>query len=71
MVETLKTLLGTLLLLFRSRSRLQAEILVLRQHLIVLRRTAPKRVRLRAVGRKNSIRIPVATENSIRARNRQ
>jgi len=31
MVETLKTALGTLLLLFQSRSRLQVEILVLRQ----------------------------------------
>jgi hypothetical protein len=43
--------LGTLLLLFQSRSRLQVEILALRQQLIVLRRTAPKRVRLRAVDR--------------------
>jgi hypothetical protein len=51
MVETLKTALGTLLLLFQSRSRLQVEILALRQQLIVLRRTAPKRVRLRAVDR--------------------
>ena len=51
MVETLKTLLGTLLLLFRSRSRLQVEILALRQQLIVLRRTAPKRVRLRTLDR--------------------
>jgi transposase InsO family protein len=51
MFETLKTLLATLLLLFRSRSRLQVEILVLRQQLIVLRRTAPKRVRLRALDR--------------------
>ena len=51
MVETLKTLLGTLLLLFRSRSQLQVEILVLRRQLIVLRRTAPKRVRLRALDR--------------------
>jgi transposase InsO family protein len=51
MVETLKTLLGTLLLLFRSRSQLQVEILVLRQQLNVLRRTAPKRVRLRALDR--------------------
>ena len=51
MVETLKTVLGTLLLLFQSRSRLQVEILVLRQQLNVLRRTAPKRVRLRAVDR--------------------
>jgi hypothetical protein len=51
MVETLKTVLGTLLLLFQSRSRLQVEILALRQQLIVLRRTAPKRVRLRAADR--------------------
>lgn len=48
MVETLKTVLGLLLLLFQSRSRLQVEILVLRQQLIVLRRTAPKRARLNA-----------------------
>jgi hypothetical protein len=51
MVETLKTVLGTLLLLFQSRSRLQIEILVLRHQLIVLRRTAPRRARLRAVDR--------------------
>jgi hypothetical protein len=51
MVETLKTLLSTLLLLLRSRSRLQVEILVLRQQLIVLRHTAPKRIRLRALDR--------------------
>jgi len=51
MVEPLKTVLGTLLLLFQSRSRLQVEILALRQRLIVLRRTAQKRVRLRAVDR--------------------
>ena len=51
MVEMLKTLLGALLLLFQSRFRLQVEILVLRQQLIVLRRTAPRRVRLRALDR--------------------
>ena len=51
MVEMLKALLGALLLLFQSRSRLQVEILVLRQQLIVLHRTAPKRVRLRALDR--------------------
>jgi hypothetical protein len=49
MVETLKTVLGTLLLLFRSRSRLQVEILVLRHQLVVLRCTVPKRARLNAV----------------------
>jgi hypothetical protein len=51
MVELLKTLPDMLLLLFQSRSRLQVEILALRQQLIVLRRTAPKRVRLRALDR--------------------
>jgi len=51
MVELLKTLPGTLWLLFQSRSRLQVEILALRQQLIVLRRPAPKRVRLRALDR--------------------
>ena len=51
MVDTLKTVLDTLRLLFQSRSRLQVEIPVLRQQLIVLRRPAPKRVRLRAMDR--------------------
>jgi hypothetical protein len=51
MAEALKIVLGTLLSLFQSRSRLQFEILVLRHQLIVLRRTAPKRARLRAVDR--------------------
>jgi Integrase core domain len=51
MIEVLKTVLCTPLLLFQSRSRLQIEILVLRHQLIVLRRTAPRRARLRAVDR--------------------
>jgi len=51
MVEALKIVLGTLLLLSQSRFRLQVEIVVLRHQLVVLRRTAPKRVRLRAVNR--------------------
>src|SRR5215510_10735992 len=51
MVEILKTVLSTLLLLFQSRSRLQVEILALRHQLIVLRRTAPKHVRLRVLDR--------------------
>lgn len=39
-------LTGSLLLgLFRSRASLEAEILVLRQRIIVLRRNAPKRLR--------------------------
>jgi hypothetical protein len=43
--------LGTLLSLFQSRLRLELEILALRHQLIILRRTAPKRARLRAVDR--------------------
>jgi hypothetical protein len=70
MVEALKTLLGTLLLLFRSRSQLQVEIL-LRQQLIVLRRTAPKRVRLRALDRLLFVllyRLGLASPSSSRTR---
>ena len=37
-------LLWSLLGLFRSRASLEAEILILRQQIIVLRRTAPKRL---------------------------
>lgn len=45
-------LFGSLLLgLFRSRAALEAEILVLRQQIIVLRRTAPKRLRFNAFDR--------------------
>ncbi len=51
MVETVKTVLGTLLSLFQSRCRLQVESLVLRHQLIVLRRTAPKRAHLSALDR--------------------
>ncbi|HTO64894.1 MAG TPA: hypothetical protein VMM15_27010 [Bradyrhizobium sp.] len=39
------------MLLFQSRSRLQVEIIALRQQLIVLHRTAPKRARLRTLDR--------------------
>ena len=45
-------LIGLLLIgLFRSRAALEAEILVLRQQIIVLRRTAPKRLRFNALDR--------------------
>ena len=45
-------LIGFLLLgLFRPRASLEAEILVLRQQIIVLRRTAPKRLRFNAFDR--------------------
>ena len=45
-------LIGLLLIgLFRSRAALEAEILVLRQQIVVLRRTAPKRLRFNALDR--------------------
>jgi hypothetical protein len=37
--------------LFRSRARLEAENLVLRQQILVLRRTAPKRLSFKAPDR--------------------
>ncbi len=42
MVATVKSLLGFLVSLFRSRSELQAEILALRHQVNVLRRSAPR-----------------------------
>jgi len=50
--------------LFRSRATLEAENLVLRQQILVLRRTAPKRLSFNALDRL----ILVATENPIRDR---
>jgi hypothetical protein len=46
MKDVLKLILGVLASLFKSRARLQAEILILRQQINVLRRRAPKRPRL-------------------------
>jgi hypothetical protein len=43
MTDLLKLILGALASLFRSRAKLEAEILVLRQQIIVLRRRMPKR----------------------------
>ena len=43
MKDLLKLILGVLASLFKSRARLEAEILVLRQQINVLRRRMPKR----------------------------
>jgi hypothetical protein len=46
MKDLLKLILGVLASVFKSRARLGAEILVLRQQINVLRRRAPKRPQL-------------------------
>src|SRR5271165_3619467 len=51
MWDACKLLWSLLIGLFRSRASLEAENLVLRQQLIVLRRTAPKRLRFSAFDR--------------------
>jgi hypothetical protein len=44
MTDVLKLIWWSVIVLFRSRASLEAEILTLRQHLNVLRRKAPKRI---------------------------
>jgi hypothetical protein len=46
MKDLFKLILGVLASLFKSRARLEAEILILRQQINVLRRRAPKRPHL-------------------------
>ena len=46
MKDLFKLILGVLASLFKSRARLEAEILILRQQINVLRRQAPKRPHL-------------------------
>jgi hypothetical protein len=46
MMDLFKMILGVLASLFRSRAKLEAEILILRQQINVLRRRAPKRPHL-------------------------
>jgi hypothetical protein len=45
MKDLFKLILGVLALLFKSRAKLEAEILIMRQQINVLRRPAPKRRR--------------------------
>ena len=65
MKDLFKLILGVLPSLFKSRAKLEAEILILRQQINVLRRRAspPSLARLRLSGRR-----PVLSENSIRPR---
>ena len=51
MWDACKLIGSSLIGLFRSRASLEAENLVLRQQIIVLRRTAPKRLRFNALDR--------------------
>src|ERR1022692_1678538 len=51
MKDLLKLILGVLASLFKSRAKLEAEILVLRQQINVLRRRAPKRLNLNSTDR--------------------
>jgi hypothetical protein len=46
MKDLLKLILGVMASLFKSRAKLEAEILILRQQINVLRRRAPKRPHL-------------------------
>jgi hypothetical protein len=46
MMDLFKLILGILASLFKSRAKLEAEILILRQQINVLRRRAPKRPHL-------------------------
>src|ERR1700691_5856093 len=51
MIDALKLLLDILVSTFKSQARLEAEIVVLRHQLNVLRRRSPSRPRLTAVDR--------------------
>src|SRR5260221_12363617 len=51
MIDLFKLILGVLASLFRSRAQLEAEILVLRQQINVLRRRASKRPHLNNIDR--------------------
>jgi hypothetical protein len=51
MIAVIKLIASVLASTFKSRARLEAEILVLRHHLMFLRRRAPPRPRIRVVDR--------------------
>ena len=51
MLNLCKLIFGTMIDLLRSRAMLEAEILVLRQQINVLRRTSPRRLRFGSIDR--------------------
>ncbi len=51
MIDVIKLIAGVLASTFKSRARLEAEVLVLRHQLMILRRRAPPRPRVRVVDR--------------------
>ena len=51
MFDLCKLIVGTVIDLLRSRAMLEAEILMLRQQINVLRRANPKRLRFASIGR--------------------
>jgi hypothetical protein len=57
MIDLLKLLGGLLVGLFRSHAAREAEVALLRQQLIVLKRSAPARLRLRKVDRLIFVRL--------------
>ena len=63
MWDACKLLWSLFLGLFRSRASLEAENLALRQQIIVLQRTAPKRLCFSAFDRVIAIPIEVAHQN--------
>jgi hypothetical protein len=73
MIDLFKLILGVLTSLFRSRAQLEAEILVLRQQINVLRRRASKRPHLNNTdhklhgGKSTGPRTPEGLERSRRA----
>src|SRR5215208_3957130 len=71
MLTLIKLILGLLAVLFRSRAALEAEILVLRQQIIVLRRRKPARPAIHVHGQVGAgVGLPGVSERPRRTRHR-
>ena len=68
MLDLCRIIFGIVVDLFRSRAALEAEILVLRQQIIVLRRGKPSRVPFLVVDR--MVGLPAVSEDPRSARHR-